>query len=70
MPARPPSEPPQGNRRGDGTVYYLFSPLAYHPTLCVHATSAIQPGLDHTVSQAMPTAPRAGSVHRLAPWPC
>ena len=32
------------HRRGDGTVYYLFAPPACHPTLRVHATSAIQPG--------------------------
>ena len=43
VPARPPSERPN-HRRGDGTVYYLFSPPACHPTLRVHATSAIQPG--------------------------
>jgi hypothetical protein len=36
--------PLASHRRGDGTVYYLFSPPACPPTLRVHATSAIQPG--------------------------
>jgi hypothetical protein len=39
-----PARPLASHRRGDGTVYYLFSPPACHPTLRVHATSAIQPG--------------------------
>jgi hypothetical protein len=66
MPARPPSEPPQGNRRGDGTVYYLFSPPACRPTLRVHATSRNTAcRLDHKSGHAH-RGRRAGSAHRLA----